>query len=90
VIYRPTNIILVDPFGAYSKEEEEESSLSTRGVVKPSAEDRRQRDRLDDLESEAESDCEPELGAREQRPTVPVGITHTHDNDSDSDSAGEE
>jgi len=85
-----TCVETIDPFGAYNKEEEEESSLSTRGVVKPSAEDRRQRDKLDDLESEAESDCEPELGAREQRPTVPVGITHTHDNDSDSDSAGED
>jgi 5'-nucleotidase len=85
-----TCVETIDPFGGYSKEEEEESSLSTRGVVKPSAQDRRQQDRLDDLESEAESDAEPELGVREQRPNVPVGITHTHDNDSDSDSESED
>ena len=79
------DLSLVDPFGT-CKEEEEESSLSTRGVVRPDAEARRQQDRLNDQESEYESDVESLCGDMTRSfPNVPTGITHTHDNDSSDD-----
>ena len=74
----------VDPLGPHVKEEDIESDLSTRGVVRPAAEDRRQQDRLADLESENESDIEPDVTPNVV-PNVPKSITHTHDNDSSSD-----
>ena len=76
----------MDPFGT-CKEEEEESSLSTRGVIRPDAEARRQQDRLNDMiESEHESDVESLAGDMTRSfPNVPTGITHTHDNDSSDD-----
>ena len=49
----------VDPSG--QKEEDVESDLSTRGVQRPAAEDRRKQDRIDELESECESDAEPDI-----------------------------
>jgi len=70
---------------AFLVDQEEESSLSTRGVIKPSAEDRRKQDRLDDLESDAESEYEPDASELVY-PDVPTEITHNHDNDEDSDS----
>ena len=71
--------------------DEEESSLSTRGVLNPSAEDRRRQDRqhdLEDLQSDTESEYEPSITENMTRsyPPVPGEITHNHDNDSDSDS----
>ena len=71
--------------------DEEESSLSTRGVVNPSAEDRRKMNRqqdLEDLQSDTESEYEPSINELMTRsfPTVPGEITHTHDNDEDSES----
>lgn len=81
-----TCVETLDPFGT-CKEEEEESSLSTRGVIRPDAEARRQQDRLNDMiESEHESDVESLAGDMTRSfPNVPTGITHTHDNDSSDD-----
>ncbi|CAG5077316.1 Oidioi.mRNA.OKI2018_I69.PAR.g8681.t3.cds [Oikopleura dioica] len=70
---------------AFLVDQEEESSLSTRGVIKPSAEDRRKQDRLEELESDAESEYEPDPSELVY-PNVPTAITHNHDNDEDSDS----
>ena len=74
--------------------DEEESSLSTRGVLNPYAEDRRRQDRqhdLEDLQSDTESEYEPSITENMTRsyPPVPIPPTHNHDNDSDSDSESE-
>lgn len=81
----------VDPDMA-SMIDEEESSLSTRGVINPTAEERRKKDRLEDYLSDTESEYEPSLVDPNERefPEVPEDITHTHDNDeSDSDATDE-
>jgi len=97
-LYRAPHILMphetcvesVDP-GMASLVDEEESSLSTRGVLNPAAAERRKKDRecdLEDLQSDTESEYEPSITDMTERmfPNVPGEITHTHDNDeSDSD-----
>ena len=82
-------IFLVDPDMA-SMIDEEESSLSTRGVINPTAEERRKKDRLEDYLSDTESEYEPSLVDPNERefPEVPEDITHTHDNDESDSGAG--